>query len=377
MLNLETAFYTLSLMRVRGVGSIIGKRLVDFFSSAKEVFMADRVKIEQVAGRFVSENIKKFDKWSSVEESLKLSLKLGHKFVCYEEKDKYPELLLKIPDPPLCLFFKGNLEPNVLSVAVVGTRRPSSYGVEVTRIFTTALSSIGICITSGLALGLDTIAHKTCVEVSGKTYAVLGSSLENIFPYENKNLTDAILKKNGAILSEFPPGTLPSVENFPRRNRIIAGISKAVLVVEAPEKSGALITAQIASEYGRDVFAVPGNIFSKTSKGTNKLIKDGALVAETPDDVISRIIPTLSVKQNPQQIGLISPYVNIIKKSDMSKEEEIILSNLDTEKALHIDDIIKRTSLPPQDVISTLISLEIKGMVIEQTTGYYRKPEPS
>lgn len=372
MPDLEASFYTLALTRVRGVGSIIGKRLIDFFSSAKQVFLADRVKIEQVVGKFVSENIKKFDKWTSVEDSLKLSLKLGQSFVCYEEKDRYPELLKKIPDPPLILFYKGNLDINDLIVGIVGTRKPSSYGVEATRFFSTALSSMGVCIASGLALGLDTVAHKSCVEVSGKTYAVFASSLENVYPYENKNLVDDILRKGGVILSEFPPGTMPSTENFPRRNRIIAGISKAVLVVEAPEKSGALITAYMAVDYGRDVFVVPGSIFSKTSKGTNRLIKEGAFLAETPEDIVSRIIPDLGKKQSSNQIGLISPFVNI-KRADFTDKEEIILSVLEEDRAMHIDDIIKKTQLAPQDVISLLISLEIKGVVVEDSAGYYKK----
>lgn len=376
-MNLETAFYTLALLNVKGIGSIIGKRLIDFFSSSKSVFEADRVKIEQVAGRFVAENIKRFDKWKVVEENLRLSVKLGHQIVCYEEKDRYPEMLSKIPDPPLCLFFKGNFEPNVLAVGVVGTRRPSSYGVETTRVFSATLASLGICIVSGLAIGLDTVAHKVCLEVSGKTYAVLASSLENIFPYENKNLADDILRKNGAILSEFPPGTAPSPENFPRRNRIIAGISKAVLVIEALDKSGALITAYLAVEYGRDVFAVPGNIFSKTSKGTHKLIKEGAFLAETPEDIISRIVPNLGKSENIPQLGMVSPYINIMKERSLSHEEESILSLLKPDSFLHIDDIIKKASLPPQVVISTLISLEMKGMVLEETPGYYRKPHPA
>lgn len=376
MSNLETAFYTLALTRVRGVGSVIGKRLIDFFSSAKQVFLADRVKIEQVAGKFVSENIKKFDKWASVEDSLRLSLKLGQNFVCYEEKDRYPALLAKIPDPPLVLFYKGNLEVNALVVAIVGTRKPSSYGIEATRFFSTALSSFGICIASGLAFGLDTVAHKSCVEASGKTYAIFPSSLENIYPYENKKLVDDILRKNGAILSEFPPGTMPSAENFPRRNRIIAGISKAVLIVEAPEKSGALITAYMAIDYDRDVFVVPGSIFSKTSKGTNRLIKEGAFLAETPEDIISRIIPDLGQKQPLNQIGLISPFVNI-KRADLTESEEKILSFLSEDISMHIDDIIKKTQIAPQDVISSLISLEIKGVVVEEVSGYYKKAPSS
>lgn len=189
-------------------------------------------------------------------------------------------------------------------------------------------------------------------------------------------MVDDILRKNGAILSEFPPGTMPSAENFPRRNRIIAGISKAVLIVEAPEKSGALITAYMAIDYDRDVFVVPGSIFSKTSKGTNRLIKEGAFLAETPEDIISRIIPDLGQKQPLNQIGLISPFVNI-KRADLTESEEKILSFLSEDISMHIDDIIKKTQIAPQDVISSLVSLEIKGMVVEEVSGYYKKAPSS
>ncbi|MDT7908091.1 MAG: DNA-processing protein DprA [Candidatus Calescibacterium sp.] len=377
-MDLEIAFYSLALTKVRGVGSIIGKRLIDFFGSAKNIFSADKVKIEQAAGKFVAENIKKFSKWREVEEEIKLAQKLNQKIVCYEEKEKYPALLRNIPDPPICIFYKGELEKDMLCVAIVGTRSPSQYGIEVTKLFSSFLSSMGICIVSGLALGIDTVAHKSVVDVGGKTWAVLGSSVENIYPQSNAPIAKEILNKGGAIMSEFPPGVPPAPENFPRRNRIIAGISKAVLIAEAPEKSGALITAYLALEYGRDVFAVPGNITSKKSKGTNKLIKEGAFVAESPDDIISRVVPQLGQKVRDEKIGFVSPFIAYeIKRQDISDEEEKILSVLDEETPIHIDDIIKRTGLDPSQVLSTLISLELKSLVVEEGMGYYKKPPSS
>ena len=379
MVELEKAFYSLALTKVRGVGSIIGKRLVDFFGSAKEVFSADRIKIEQVAGRFVANNIKNFSKWSEVEEDLKIAVRLGQNVVCYEEEDRYPELLRHIPDPPLCLFYIGELKKDTLCVAVVGTRYPSSYGIEITRTFSSFLASTGICIVSGMAIGIDTVAHRGAVEVGGKTWAVLGSSIERIYPRSNVKLGKEIVEKGGAILSEFPPGVSPSPENFPRRNRIIAGVSKAILITEAPEKSGALITAYLATEYGRDVFAVPGNISSDKSKGTNKLIKEGAYLTDSPDDIISQLIPDLSSQVEKSEFGFISPYATAyeIKRPYLTEEEERILAVLDSETPLHIDDIIKKTNLDPSQVISTLVSLEIKALVVEEGMGYYKKPRVS
>lgn len=378
-MDLERVFYSLALSKVRGVGSIIGKRLVDFFGSAKDVFSADRVKIEQVAGKFVADNIKKFSKWGEVEEDIKISLRLGQKAVCYEEEDKYPELLRHIPDPPLCLFYIGEIHKDLLCIGIVGTRYPSSYGIEVTRTFSSFLALMGICIVSGMAIGIDTIAHKSAVDAGGKTWAILGSSIERIYPQSNVKLGKEIIEKGGAIISEFPPGVSPAPENFPRRNRIIAGISKAVLITEAPEKSGALITAYLALEYGRDVFAVPGNISSEKSKGTNKLIKEGAHLADSPDDIMSEIIPSLSSHQKKSDFGFISPYATAyeIKRPYLTPEEEKILSILDSEVALHIDDIIKKTNLNPSDVVSNLISLEIKALVVEEGMGYYKKPRVS
>ncbi len=379
MVELEKAFYSLALTKVRGVGSIIGKRLVDFFGSAKEVFSADRVKIEQVAGKFVANNIKNFSKWSEVEEDLKIAVRLGQNIVCYEEEDRYPELLRHIPDPPLCLFYIGELKKDMLCVAVVGTRYPSSYGIEITRTFSSFLASTGICIVSGMAIGIDTVAHKGAVEVGGKTWAVLGSSIERIYPRSNVKLGREIVEKGGAILSEFPPGVSPSPENFPRRNRIIAGVSKAILITEAPEKSGALITAYLATEYGRDVFAVPGNISSEKSKGTNKLIKEGAYLTDSPDDIISQLIPDLSSQVEKSEFGFISPYTTAyeIKRPYLTEEEERILAVLDSENPIHIDDIIKKTNLEPSQVISMLVSLEIKALVVEEGMGYYKKPRVS
>lgn len=374
-MNLDIAFYTFSLSQVRGVGSVIGKRLIDFFGSARGVFEADKVKIEQVAGKFVAENIKRFSGWKNAEETINLALRLGQGVICYEEQDSYPELLRRISDPPLCIFYRGNVIKDMLCVAVVGTRMPSSYGVDVTKNIVSVMASVGICIVSGLALGIDTISHKAAIDAGGRTYAILASSCDNIYPYRNEQLAKEIVDKGGAIISEFPPGTPPAEQNFPRRNRIIAGISKAIVVTEAPEKSGALITAYLGLEYGRDVFAVPGNITSQKSKGTNRLIKEGAYLVESPDDIMSVVVPHIARSEKRSDFGLISPYIEI-KNPNLSDKEEAILSVLSEEIPIHVDDIIKRTLIDPSEVLSTLIALEIKGLVVEDGIGYYRKPRP-
>ncbi|HEY0737990.1 MAG TPA: DNA-processing protein DprA, partial [Herpetosiphonaceae bacterium] len=209
----------------------------------------------------------------------------GVRLISRDDPD-YPPLLAQTSNPPFLLYVRGTLtELDRWSVAVVGTRQASTYGKEVTRKLVAGLVSSGITVVSGLALGIDAVAHSAALAAGGRTLAVLGSGVDQIYPQTNYNLGTAILQQ-GALLSEYPVGTLPTATNFPPRNRLIAGLSLGVLVIEAAAKSGALITAQFAAEQGRDVFAVPGNIFSQRSEGTHRLIKDGATLVSSVDDIL-------------------------------------------------------------------------------------------
>lgn len=369
----ERAFWCLALSFVRGVGSIIAKRLIELFGSAKGVFEASREKLEYAVGQWVAHNIKNFQDWGKVEFVLSTAKRLGMKIITIED-DVYPKLLREIPDPPICLFVKGEIIPDALCVAFVGTRRPSSYGIEVTRYLVRSIAPCGVCITSGLAYGIDAVAHKSAVESGGITWAVLGSSLDRIYPSEHYGLAKQILDSGGALISEYPPPTPPAPENFPRRNRIISGLSKAVVVVEAPEKSGALITAYLALEQGRDVFAVPGNITSEKSKGANKLIKQGAYLVDEPEDILQHVVPHLKFEKK-EEFGFAHPF--LIKKEeekdDLTEEQKKVLSVLDSEKPMHVDDIIRKTGLEPSEVLSALFQLEIMALVVSEGMGHWRK----
>ena len=201
--------------------------------------------------------------------------------------ENYPELLKQIYDPPKCLYVMGNLEIlNTPSIAIVGCREASEYGKKAATYFSYNLAKQGITIVSGLAKGIDSYSHIGALQAKGKTIAIIGSGLDIIYPKENEQLAKKIIEQGGAIISEYPLGTRPTQDHFPARNRIISGLSKAVLVVEAKEKSGSLITADFAMEQGKEVYAVPGNINSINSVGTNNLIKDGAIPVSNFSDIL-------------------------------------------------------------------------------------------
>jgi DNA processing protein len=276
-----------------------------------------------------------------VEEIIKIS---------FEDKD-YPSLLKKIKKPPKELYLKGTLLPNELCFAIVGTRRFSSYGKQVALDMAGDLAESGLTIVSGLAPGIDTFAHSSVLEREKRTIAVLGTGLDekSIYPQSNLKLANKIIEKGGALLSEYPPGTKGARFTFPQRNRIISGLSLGVLVVEAKEKSGSLITADYAFSQEKKVFAVPGPIYSSNSKGCHFLIKKGAKLVENSQDILQEL--NLSGKKNNKE-----------KLSGENEEENIILKNL-LEGSLHIDEIIKKTKLQTSIVNKTLTVLEIKNKI--------------
>lgn len=272
----------------------------------------------------------------------------------------YPRLLKEIYNPPKELFFLGEIraEEN-LPLAIVGTRKFSNYGKQATIELGRSLAKTGFTIVSGLALGIDSLAHQAALDVGTRTIAVLGCGLDNIYPAIHKKLTEKIIAQGGLIVSEYPPGTPPLKHHFPARNRIIAGLSLGVLVIEAPETSGALITAKCALEQNREVFAVPGNIFSQNSFGTNQLIKLGAKPVTQIEDILETFNLALPEKQKRE-----------IKPAN--KEEEIILKILSNE-SMSIDEIVKQSGLNASIVNSTLIMMEISGKAKNLGRGNYIK----
>jgi DNA processing protein len=240
-------------------------------------------------------------------------------------------------------------------ISIVGTRTPSIYGLKMAEKFAGQLASYGFVIVSGLARGIDTISHMATIRAGGKTIGVLGSGFRNFYPPENKKIEKDIIE-NGAIITEFPSYTIPEKYNFPRRNRIISGLSKGVVVIEAGPKSGALITAYYALEQGREVFALPGRVDTLYSKGTNKLLKEGAILVEDVNDIISAL--NIEVKK-------------IEKEEKLEEEEKKILDILN--EPLQLEEIILKTKIKPEILLQTLTKLQLNGIIEELPGKIYRK----
>ncbi|MEK7642915.1 MAG: DNA-processing protein DprA [Patescibacteria group bacterium] len=277
---------------------------------------------------------------------------------------RWPALLKELPDisPPKTLFLRGTLPPpDSLSIAIVGTRNPTSYGKDVTRDIVHALAPHHIVVVSGLALGIDGVAHRAALDEKLPTIAVLGSGIDDasIYPREHLELAHRIIQERGALISEYEEGSKAARWTFPRRNRIIAGVAHATIVVEANEKSGARITARLASEYSRDVYAVPGSIYQARSRGTNALIKEGAT-------------PIVSMEQLIEDLGLIAPHQDLPTQFsiEFSEIETTILRTLDEPRTL--DELIRIVQRDAREVMSAVTKLEIRGIIKEIGGGTYR-----
>lgn len=279
-----------------------------------------------------------------------------------EEDEAYPESLHHIANPPMVLYGAGTpFHANEQHISVVGTRRPTPYGIRACESITTELAISGLTIVSGLAIGIDTITHKSALEVKGRTIAVLATGVNSasVFPPENRTLARRIVDAGGTVVSEYPIGTPAFREQFPARNRIIAGLARGILVVEARERSGALITARFALEQNREVFAIPGPIFSATSSGTNRLIQEGAKL-------------TLSAQDMLEELGM--SYTGITRASTthgLGTEEQILLSFLDNPQTA--DDIKRELRMETATILSVLSMLELKRLVRDMGNGMYQR----
>lgn len=269
----------------------------------------------------------------------------------------YPKLLREIQDPPLVLFAKGTFRPSdSMAIGIVGTRHATHYGRQMAERVTTELCKYQFTIVSGLARGIDAVCHRAALEASGRTIAVLGGSLSEIYPPEHKDLAQQV-SENGVLLSETPPFSKPKAGVFPQRNRIISGLSLGVVVVEAADRSGSLITARHAGEQGRDVFAIPGPVTSRTSRGCHRLIRDGAVLIEGADDILEHLGPMAFRTE-------VSPGVVVHKPSELqlNEVEQKVLMAIDVQST-DIDQVISRSGLPVPRVLSTISVLELRGLV--------------
>ena len=358
--NLRSWFY---LKSVPGVGNLLCKRLIDRFKAPANVFQASDQELLQVNGltqRHVAAI--KSHKLEGVEAELALAAKKDYRLVTLTDSD-YPRLLREIPDPPPFLYVYGRLERHSANLAVVGSRNPTGYGLSTTKDLCRSLAAHNLTIVSGMARGIDTAAHEGALAAGGKTIAVLGSGLEKIYPAENRKLFHRIAEK-GAVVSEFPLMAGPEAHHFPIRNRIISGMSLGTVVVEATRKSGSLITARLAAEQNREVFAVPGSIQSFKSAGSHTLIKQGAKLVEHAQDVIEELVPLVPVNQ-----GLENKSGNHTREkiASLSDDEARVYQALDP-YPVHVDDLARKISMEPGKLLSMLLKLELNGMV-QQSPG--------
>lgn len=292
-----------------------------------------------------------------VEGELEKALKLNAKIVEYNSED-YPTSVKHIKNSPPVLYIKGELGSPIKTIAIVGSRKATTYGLKVAYEVGFQLGQRKVTVVSGMAYGIDSSAHRGAIDAKGRTYAVLGCGVDITYPKQNKKLKEEI-ENSGALISEFPFSTDPLNINFPVRNRIISAISDGVIVVEASEKSGALLTADYALDQGKDVYAVPGSIYSELSRGTNQLIKSGAIPYLNINDIYSKN-PT--VLQNS----------NLFKNTQLTDEEKIIINSIDAFTGKNLNEIIDKTGLKANKVMITLTELELKGL-IEMINGKYLK----
>lgn len=354
-------FYWLGFSAFPGIGPIKFQALIKHFGSAKDSWFAKQTDLKSVLGQVLTAKFEKFRNQFSIKDYADKVRSKKASFLILTDKE-YPKLLKEIPNPPFVIYILSNLrnlsDPEK-TIAVVGTRKITQYGRDVTTLLTEELVNAGFTIVSGLAFGVDSVAHQTAVEAGGLTIAVLGCGVDCCYPSSNQPLYNSIVEKGGAIVSEFPLGQPPQKGSFPSRNRIIAGLSLGVLVTEGAEDSGALITADYALKFKRKVFAVPGPITSSLSRGPHKLLSKGAKLVVRVEDIISELGITGSTSTT-----------GTTRRKGETKEEEKILEILENE-ARHFDEIVRVLKMDSAKVGSILSIMEIKGLVRSSDNGTF------
>lgn len=387
MMDQESLKYWIALRAVEEVGCVGFRTLLQAFSSPREVFSANPQSLRVIPGigPKTADHIRGFSDWQMAEREILKAGELGVAIVtCHDEL--YPRNLLNVYDRPPYLYVKGSLAPEEICVAVVGSRLASVYGKFTTEKISRELAMKGITVVSGLARGIDSAAHRGALAGKGRTIAVLGCGLDIVYPPENERLA-ATIAASGALFTEYPFGTPPNAPNFPSRNRIISGISFGVVVVEAGEKSGSLITARIAAEQGRSVFAVPGEIGAAGSRGTHHLIKQGAVLIENVEDILEEILPqagmttsasgkpaTPSVSQAAQSHAGAAANAEQIEIPGVANREQHLLSMISS-RPVDIDTLIQTSGLAAQEVLNILLLLELRGLIRQMPGKQFQRKE--
>ncbi len=350
------------------IGPRAATKLLENFGSAENVFHARRSELESLRLKPESiESILKREFHDKADEELSKVRELGGDVLILDD-GSYPYLLREIADPPITLYVKGDWQAcfDTPCIGVVGSRKCSTYGENASEMLSRDLAANGVCVVSGLARGIDTAAHRGAIAAKGRTIAVLGTGIDGIYPKENAKLVNQIIDSGGAIVSQFPLGTPPLRDNFPYRNRIISGLSLGVLLVEASERSGSLITARLAMEQNREVLAVPGNITSKNSFGTNYLIKSGAKLVQQWQDIVSELPPEIAA-------AILPPKIDGEKSADkkqpelvpagLTENERKIWQLLSADEAAHVDNLLEDSELSFGDLSAALLGLEMRELV--------------
>lgn len=356
----------LALSMVEGVGAKRARMLMEMVEHPKDVFELSLNQLLNVdgVGETTAKSIMNFKDWSRVDAVIDYSIKKGYSFVTPEQSE-FSERLRNIDYPPILLWYKGDVSLlNSAGIAVVGTRAPSLYGKNMTKEFTHKLVEQDLVVVSGLARGIDTIAHRSALDYKGKTIAVMGSGLDRIYPRENSFLVDEIIEKDGLVISEFPPGTKPDYQNFPTRNRIVSGLSLGVLVIETDMEGGSMITAELAFNQNREVFVIPHALDNRKGKGCNFLIRNNtAKMVENIDDIISEFdwIRTSISEPDPKAIDINSILSEV--SSTAGEVFQILFKN----EEMHFDTLLTDSGYQHGELNAALLELEI---------GQYIKPLP-
>jgi DNA processing protein len=356
---MEELRYWIGFTLVKGIGAVRFQRLLDRFGDAESAWKASPVALAEAGlGGKLIERLEQVRQGADLERIMDQIHAQDIQVLTWQDEN-YPQRLKEIEQPPPVLYLRGQLLPeDNWAVAIVGTRRVTSYGRGVTEEIASFLVANGMTVVSGLARGVDAVAHQAALNAGGRTLVVLGSGVDRIYPPENRTLAGRVMG-HGAVMSDYVPGTPPESMNFPPRNRIISGLSMAVVVVEAGETSGALITAEFAAEQGREVFAVPGSILAPQSKGTNKLIQQGALPLLSASDIMQAL-----------NLSLVGQY-KAARKALPADEVEAQLMTALSDEPMHVDEVRQQTGLPVEKVSAALVLMELKGLVRQVGNMHY------
>jgi len=365
--------YWLALHRTPQIGTQRFHKLLASYGTPEEIFRAPPERLRAAGIAPASIDYLRQPDWKAVDRDMEWLSQPGNHVVPFQDA-AYPPLLKQISDPPALLFVRGDTDYLVQpQLAIVGSRNPTHTGQALAGEFAAQLASFGLTITSGLATGIDGAAHRGAIEAGGPTLAVTGTGLDRVYPARHRNLAHQIAE-SGALVTEFPPGTAPQSTNFPRRNRVISGLSLGTLVVEAALRSGSLITARSALEQGREVFAIPGSIHNPLARGCHALIREGAKLVETCDDILEELASQINALLVPDGGRVATPVTSgqPPKAGELPAEYIQLLEFIEYE-SVSVDQLVERSGLTPEEVSSMLLVLELDGHLVSGAGGRYSR----